>query len=1390
MAWFAILLILLVTVTQVSAIRGLGEMGKIAPYLLDASTLIVPIEYSTIQAAINAASPGDTIFVQPGTYYENLTINKYVILTAASYDPDDPTQNTTIIDGGTSNLLATIDISTGISPMPTIRGFVIKNGSDGISVRSEIVVENNYFVAGGDQIDYETGSGGINRYNIYFASGDDGLDLDNPNRYLLIEKNRFMYSGDDGIEIRLNDDSAPPETITIAIQNNEIIGSDEDGIQLIDYTQSLDTNRRIIINGNLIANSAYAGIGLMPDQNTIEDFSGADIIEAVRVYNNTLYGNDYGISGGDNLVAFNNIIANSITMGTWRVEGPAEANSVVAYTLFYNNGVDTDQSSLGAGNIFGQEPGFLNPPDPGPDGLWWTVDDDFSGLTPLSDSPVVDAGVPQYIANSGEAIPPDPITGFYGTAPDLGWQEFDPFAPPTPTATNTTTPTPSPVGFGMVTSQVSNSSDDAEEAVATGSMNTTSSDLELGTDGTTGQWVGMRFNNISIPKGAIVLSAFIEFEVDELDTEPTSILLQGQAAPNPSAFSSLKNNISERPRTIASVPWNEIPAWTVANAKWQTPDLSAIVQEILDQPDWGAGNSIVIIASGTGQRTAESYDGEPAAAPKLVISYTTGETPTPTLTPLPTFTPTATLTSTITPTPTASLTPVPADTIRFAVIGDYGSNSQGEEDVANLIRGWDPDLIITTGDNNYSDGAAETIDENIGQYYHEFISPYIGSYGAGATTNRFFPSLGNHDWDTASAQPYLDYFSLPGNERYYDFIWGAVHFFVIDSDTREPDGTLSTSTQGIWLQDQLAISTSPWNLVYMHHPPFSSGDHHGSMSYMQWPYQAWGADAVLAGHDHVYERIVLDGFPYFVNGLGGASIYNFSTPVLGSEARFSSDYGAMLVEADASHITFQFITRTGEVIDTYTLGTVPTSTPTPTTANTVTFTPTATVSNTPTATYTPTNTATFTSTATETSTPTATYTPTNTPTFTSTATPTDTPIPATDTFTPTHTATYTPGPTPTNTATSTPTNTATSTLTNTATSTPTNTATSTPTNTATSTPTNTATFTLTNTATSTPTNTATFTPTNTATFTPTATATSIPGVQNLALNRPVSVSSFDGAGNAGAYAVDGDLLTSWHTAKAIANNRLPSEWIVVDLGANYPVSQIVLEWNSFYAIDYVLKVSADNFDWTQVLSSTGENGGTDIHSFSPVLARYVRLETTSWSSTTWRNWLNEFEIYETQINTATPAPTFTPTVGPSPTATNTPTAGPTPTPTQTATSTPTPTPTPVPTGSIHVGDLDGNALSGGNFWQAQVSILVHDQNDFPVANAVVSIQWDGGYIGSGSCTTNFNGLCVVVSDAVHKNIPSITMRVSAVSHTSLSYSSTANHDADGDSNGTTIVVLK
>jgi fibronectin type 3 domain-containing protein len=268
--------------------------------------------------------------------------------------------------------------------------------------------------------------------------------------------------------------------------------------------------------------------------------------------------------------------------------------------------------------------------------------------------------------------------------------------------------------------------------------------------------------------------------------------------------------------------------------------------------------------------------------------------------------------------------------VTFGVIGDYGSDGPGELGVANRVKSWNPDFIVTVGDNNYDVGAASTIDANVGKYYSSYISPYRGSHGSGSAdgVNRFFPALGNHDWDTPDAQPYRDYFTLPGNERYYSFTQGPVQFFILDSDDREPDlGYVNTATstqnsvEGQWLKNGLAASTAPWKAVVLHHSPFSSSSVHGNSPWMQYPYQQWGASVVLSGHDHDYERVMKAGFPYLVTGLGGAEIRNNwrSSPEPGSAVRYAGDYGALKVDASDSSMAFQFVTRAGAVIDSYTL---------------------------------------------------------------------------------------------------------------------------------------------------------------------------------------------------------------------------------------------------------------------------------------------------------------------------------------------------------------------------------------------------------------------------------------------------------------------------------------
>ncbi len=248
-------------------------------------------------------------------------------------------------------------------------------------------------------------------------------------------------------------------------------------------------------------------------------------------------------------------------------------------------------------------------------------------------------------------------------------------------------------------------------------------------------------------------------------------------------------------------------------------------------------------------------------------------------------------------------------TVRFAVIGDFGKSGQAEAAVAALVHSWHPDFILSLGDNDYPVGSVNTMQQNVLQYYGEDIA-----------AGRFFPALGNHDWGTGKIDAYLRYLHPLGNGRYYQFARGPVRIFVLDSDYHEPDGAVPDGKQAQWLREQLAAATEPWKIVAFHHPPYSSG-HHGSTRRMRWPFAQWGATAVLTGHDHDYERILRDGIVYIVNGLGGVSRYEFPDrpPVAGSVIRYNASYGALKVEADAQHLTFQFVTIDGDIVDTYTV---------------------------------------------------------------------------------------------------------------------------------------------------------------------------------------------------------------------------------------------------------------------------------------------------------------------------------------------------------------------------------------------------------------------------------------------------------------------------------------
>lgn len=178
--------------------------------------------------------------------------------------------------------------------------------------------------------------------------------------------------------------------------------------------------------------------------------------------------------------------------------------------------------------------------------------------------------------------------------------------------------------------RVSSSNDDAEERIRDGDMYRNSTDLEFGYDGYVSglQIVGMRFQRVDIPQGAIINSAYIEFTVDETDSGTTNLVIFGQDYDSPDRFENNNGNISDRTKTAASVSWAP-SRWNRKNETHQTPDISTIIQEIVDRSGWVAKNNLVLIVEpGSGctgsscQRTAESYDGRRNKAPLLIVDYT------------------------------------------------------------------------------------------------------------------------------------------------------------------------------------------------------------------------------------------------------------------------------------------------------------------------------------------------------------------------------------------------------------------------------------------------------------------------------------------------------------------------------------------------------------------------------------------------------------------------------------------------------------------------------------------------------------------------------------------------------------------------------------------------
>lgn len=170
--------------------------------------------------------------------------------------------------------------------------------------------------------------------------------------------------------------------------------------------------------------------------------------------------------------------------------------------------------------------------------------------------------------------------------------------------------------------RVTNGSDDAEES-ASGRTNLNSSDLELVYDGGN-QTTGLRFQALDIPPRARIQVAYIQFKADEKSSSSALLTIAGEDQDSAPTFSAGYQDISSRARTTASVSWSP-EAWASvgqAGPDQRTPNIAPVIQELVNRSGWSSGSSLVIIITGTGKRTAVSYDGNEAGAPVLHVEYT------------------------------------------------------------------------------------------------------------------------------------------------------------------------------------------------------------------------------------------------------------------------------------------------------------------------------------------------------------------------------------------------------------------------------------------------------------------------------------------------------------------------------------------------------------------------------------------------------------------------------------------------------------------------------------------------------------------------------------------------------------------------------------------------
>lgn len=255
--------------------------------------------------------------------------------------------------------------------------------------------------------------------------------------------------------------------------------------------------------------------------------------------------------------------------------------------------------------------------------------------------------------------------------------------------------------------------------------------------------------------------------------------------------------------------------------------------------------------------------------------------------------------------------PGPDGEITMIVVGDTGTGSTQQHQVAEVMEGMDGDLLLHTGDVVYQRGGACHYEERYYEPYEELIASVP-----------VYPVLGNHDLLTDNGEPYLTAFDLPaersGTERYYSFDFGPVHVAALDTELYYSDDAIPAERQKEWLREDLRATDRPWKIVLLHRPPYSSSPYHGGdrriLEDLVGIFETEGVDVVFAGHEHAYERLKpIDGVTYFVSGGGGGDLRVPGTSALTAES--ARRYHALRVEVSRERLVVEAVGIDGDVFD-------------------------------------------------------------------------------------------------------------------------------------------------------------------------------------------------------------------------------------------------------------------------------------------------------------------------------------------------------------------------------------------------------------------------------------------------------------------------------------------